>query len=73
VRVTGARLTPRERQILDLVAQGRSNVEIARRLGIEVQTVKNRLTEIYAKTGARNRVELALRATRGELGERGST
>jgi DNA-binding NarL/FixJ family response regulator len=53
-------LTPREQQILRLVVQGCTNAEIAERLGLEVQTVKNRLCELYSKTGVSNRVALAL-------------
>lgn len=53
-------LTPREQQIVRLIADGCSNAEIAERLKVRVQTVKNRLCEIYQKTGARNRVGLAL-------------
>lgn len=53
-------LSPREQQIVRLVADSCSNAEIAARLGIKVQTVKNRLCEIYDKTGTKNRVRLAL-------------
>jgi DNA-binding NarL/FixJ family response regulator len=58
-------LTPRERQIVHLVGCGCSNAEIAERLSLRPQTVKNRLSEIYEKTGSRNRVDLTLRAVRG--------
>jgi DNA-binding NarL/FixJ family response regulator len=58
-------LTPRERQIIHLVGCGCSNAEIAERLSLRPQTVKNRLSEIYEKTGSRNRVDLTLRAVRG--------
>ncbi|MEX2662248.1 MAG: LuxR C-terminal-related transcriptional regulator, partial [Vicinamibacterales bacterium] len=51
-------LTPRERQIIHLVGCGCSNAEIAERLSLRPQTVKNRLSEIYQKTGSRNRVDL---------------
>ena len=61
-------LTPRERQIVQLVGCGCSNAEISERLGLRPQTVKNRLSEIYQKTGSRNRVDLALRAIRGVSG-----
>ena len=53
-------LGSREQQIVRLVADGCSNGEIAERLGLSLQTVKNRLCEIYEKTGTRNRVTLAL-------------
>jgi DNA-binding NarL/FixJ family response regulator len=54
------RLTPRERQIVRLVAAACTNVEIAAELGSRPQTVKNQLTEIYDKLGLRNRTALAL-------------
>ena len=55
-----SRLTVREQQIVQLVAAGYSNAEIAARLGLRVQTVKNRLCDVYLKTGTRNRTALAL-------------
>ena len=55
-----ANLSPRERQIVELVAGGLSNAEIAARLSLRLQTVKNRLSEIYDKVGARSRTDLAL-------------
>ncbi|WBB90703.1 response regulator transcription factor [Verrucosispora sp. WMMC514] len=56
--VTG--LTGRERQVLDLVADGLSNGEIAERLHIGVTTVKSHITSLMTKTGSPNRVRLAL-------------
>lgn len=41
------------------MAQGLDNREIGKRLFISPKTVKNHLTSIYAKTGTRNRVQLA--------------
>lgn len=57
-------LTARERDVLALVAVGASNTEIAERLHIGVTTVKTHATHLMAKTGARNRVQLAVMATR---------
>jgi DNA-binding CsgD family transcriptional regulator len=54
-----AGLTEREWEIVRLVAQGLDNREIGKRLFISPKTVKNNMTGIYAKTGARNRVQLA--------------
>lgn len=62
-------LTPREDEILALVAEGRTNKEIARTLGISEKTVKHYMTNIMEKLQVRNRVEAALsmrsRASRG--------
>ncbi|WP_306362549.1 response regulator transcription factor [Nocardia sp. CC227C] len=55
-----ADLTVREREVLDLVAEGLSNSEIANRLHVGVTTVKTHVTNLMAKTGADNRVRLAL-------------
>lgn len=53
-------LTHREEAVLDLVAQGRTNSEIADDLSISVSTVKTHLASLLRKLDARNRVELAL-------------
>jgi DNA-binding NarL/FixJ family response regulator len=57
-RVQG--LTAREQAVLDLVAEGLSNTEIADRLHIGVTTVKTHITSLMAKTDSPNRVRLAL-------------
>lgn len=57
-------ITPRERQILDLVDQGLSNKEIASHLFIEVATVKNHIHNILEKLGVRRRGEAAARMRR---------
>ena len=54
------RFSPRERQIVTLLASGCSNQEIADRLGLRLQTVKNHLSRIYRKLGVPNRVQLAV-------------
>ena len=53
-------LTAREREVLDLVAAGLSNPDIAGRLHIGVTTVKTHIASLMAKTGSPNRVRLAL-------------
>jgi DNA-binding CsgD family transcriptional regulator len=53
----GDPLTPREAQVLALVAIGEPTVAIGQRLGISENTVKGHLTHVYTKTGSRNRVQ----------------
>ena len=53
----GSALTPRQREILALVASGLSTADIARQLGITAATVKTHLTTTYKLIGARNRVQ----------------
>ncbi|OZM72479.1 DNA-binding response regulator [Amycolatopsis antarctica] len=53
-------LTGREREVLTLVAAGRSNAEIAEELHIGITTVKTHVTNLMAKTASRNRVHLAV-------------
>ncbi len=55
-------LTPREHEVLQLLAQGRTNREIATTLVISEKTVKRHVTGILTKLHARNRTEAALRA-----------
>lgn len=56
------RLSERERQIAYLVARGLKNRDIARELNISENTVKRHLQSIFSKTGARDRLELAVLA-----------
>jgi len=51
-------ITPREREIIELICSGRTNQEIAEKLFISVATVKDHNYNIFRKTGVRNRVEL---------------
>jgi ATP/maltotriose-dependent transcriptional regulator MalT len=59
-------ISPRELEVLDLLAAGRSNKEIARRLDVSPNTVKTHLANLYEKLEVRRRTEAILRAR--ELG-----
>lgn len=48
-------LTPREREVLDRVAAGDTNVQIARALGIRPRTAEKHLEHVYAKLGVGSR------------------
>ncbi len=63
-----APLTPRETDVVRLVAQGRRNKEIARDLGISEGTVKMHLHNLYEKLGVSSRTELAILARDRGLG-----
>ena len=56
-------LTPREREVLTLVAAGYPNKEIARTCAVSEETIKHHLTRMFDKVGASNRLELAMVAT----------
>lgn len=66
----GNGLTPREHEILGLVAQGRSNAEIAKELGITEPTVKGHLWRLYRKIGVPNRTAAARWVARSQLLDR---
>ena len=52
-------LTPREREVLEILVKGRSNKEIGRPLGIKVRTVKSHVAKLMRKLGVRNRIALS--------------
>lgn len=60
-------LTPRERQILAALMKGESNKQIARELGIAEQTVKNHLSQLYARFGVSSRLSLMVVARERSL------
>jgi DNA-binding NarL/FixJ family response regulator len=60
-------LTPREVEVLELVAEGLPNKAVAERLGISDQTVKFHLASIAGKLGAANRTDAVRRAVRRGL------
>jgi DNA-binding NarL/FixJ family response regulator len=65
--VRWARLTPRELEILELVAEGRSNREVASLLWLSDQTVKFHLANIYRRLGVTGRAEAVAEARREGL------
>jgi DNA-binding NarL/FixJ family response regulator len=68
-RQPAALLSPREREVLGLVASGATNREIAAALYLSPHTVKEHTSALYRKLGARNRAEAVQRAQRiGVLG-----
>ena len=68
VRDRMALLTPRESEVMELVAQGLPNKIIARRLDIGTRTVETHRARVLEKMGARNASELARMLTRLEQG-----
>jgi DNA-binding NarL/FixJ family response regulator len=66
--VTLPDLTPRERQVLDLLAAGCRNREIGQRLGMSEKTVRNHVSHLLLKFGAEDRTAIALRARDAGLG-----
>jgi len=65
--VGGARLTPREVEVLRLIAAGRTNREISDDLVLSVRTVARHITNVYAKIGARSKAEATAYAIRHNL------
>jgi DNA-binding NarL/FixJ family response regulator len=66
-RVPSSVLTPREDEVIKLIAEGRSSKEIARDLTIAVKTVERHRANILAKLGMRDRTELTRYAIRAGL------
>lgn len=61
-------LTDRELEILELMARGRSNPEITEQLGLSPKTIRNHVSNIFAKIGARDRAEAIVRAREAQMG-----
>jgi DNA-binding NarL/FixJ family response regulator len=61
-------LTQREREILELVAQGRSNADITAHLVLSPKTVRNHVSNIFSKLQVRDRAEAIVRAREAGLG-----
>jgi DNA-binding NarL/FixJ family response regulator len=63
-------LTEREREILDLIAQGLNNTEIAERLGLSPKTIRNNVSNIFSKLQVADRAQAIVRAREAGLGHR---
>ncbi len=68
---TGPRLTPRERQVIDLIDRGLTNKEIARTLHIALSTVKNHVHNILEKCQVHRRLDAVSTVDPGHAGWRG--
>ncbi len=64
-------LTERETEILDLIAAGRNNAQIAQRLFLSPKTIRNNITSILAKLQATDRADVIIRARDAGLGRGG--
>jgi DNA-binding NarL/FixJ family response regulator len=62
-------LTEREREVLDLIAAGRSNAQIASALFLAPKTVRNNVSSILSKLRATDRAEVIIRAREAGLGQ----
>jgi DNA-binding NarL/FixJ family response regulator len=65
-------LTTRERDILDLIAQGHSNAKIARRLYLSPKTVGNHISHIFTKLQVADRAQAIIRAREAGMGREGT-
>lgn len=64
-----AGLTPRERQVLRLMALGLDNLQIAARLGLAEKTVRNHITPLFEKLGTATRAQAIVKALHAGLGD----
>ena len=63
-------LTPRERELVELIAQGRDNAQTAAHLGLSEKTVRNHVTRIFSKLDVENRGQAIVRAREAGFGTR---
>jgi pimeloyl-ACP methyl ester carboxylesterase len=67
--VSFPQLTAREREVLDLIAEGLDNAQIAARLNLSEKTVRNNITHIFDKIGVENRSKAIILARESGLGQ----
>ena len=67
-QATFPELTPREHEILELIAQGKSNAEIADQFTLSLKTVRNHVSNIFNKLQVSDRLQAALRAREVGMG-----
>ena len=67
-----AALTARERELVELIAQGRDNAQIAARLALSDKTVRNHITSIFAKLEVENRSQAIVLARDAGFGKKTS-
>src|SRR5512147_1166888 len=68
-----AQFSEREKQVIALLVQGKSNKQMALSLGVSLRTVEFHLSHIYAKLGVTSRTEAALQLSRVNLRESADT
>jgi DNA-binding NarL/FixJ family response regulator len=61
-RIDAAAITPRELEVLQVLAEGASNPEIAQRLSVSPQTIKNHMAALLGKLDVTNRTHALVRA-----------
>lgn len=64
-------ISRREKEVVELVIQGKKSKDIAIILGVSVSTIKGHLTSIYKKTGVTSRVELVVKLAAGLQQQKG--
>ena len=57
-------------RLVELIAQGRNNLQIATQLGLSAKTVRNHVTNIFAKLGVENRAQAIVLARNAGIGTR---
>ena len=62
------KLTEREREVLELIAQGLDNAQVAARLALSEKTVRNHVTRIFGKIEVENRSQAIVAARKAGLG-----